>query len=213
MSVLVDAILAQDAAAALAALEQDPSEASATDPAGVSALLLARYRGLLEVVEAIRARRPIDVFEAAAVGDIERLSVLLADRWASTECWSPDGFTPLQLAAFFDHPGAAAVLLRAGADVSARATNPMGIQALHAAAASPTGSCVALVVAAGADVNETQQGAFTALHEAALRGDAAMAELLIAAGADRAARSAEGKVPADLVDAEKSPELAARLRR
>ena len=46
-----------------------------------------------------------------------------------------DGFTPLQLAAYFGAPGAAADLIAAGADVDAVADNPMRIQPLHAAAA------------------------------------------------------------------------------
>ena len=44
-----------------------------------------------------------------------------------------DGFTPLQLAAYFGAARAAALLLARGAEVGAVADNPMRIQALHAA--------------------------------------------------------------------------------
>jgi uncharacterized protein len=207
---LVDSITAGDAAGALAALEEHPEEAGAVDAAGVSALLLARYRGLGDVVDAIRARRPLTLAEAAAAGDVGRVGELLA-AGADPDESSADGFSPVQLALFFDQPAAAAVLLRAGADVRAAATHPMGIAAIHAAAASPSGAGVALAVAAGADLDATQSGGFTALHEAAHRGDAAMAELLLAAGADPSPVTDDGRTPADVARADGHEALAGRL--
>jgi uncharacterized protein len=199
---LIDQIGSGDEAAALAALEADPDQASTTDDAGVSALLLARYRGMGKVVDAIRAVRgsSLSLAEAAAAGDVRRVGALLTAGMEPDEP-SPDGFSPVQLALFFDQPHAAAVLIRAGADVDAHATHPMGIAAIHAAAASPSGAGVALVVAAGASVDSTQQGGFTALHEAAHRGDVAMAELLLAAGASPSPTTDDGKTPADIAHA------------
>jgi ankyrin repeat protein len=207
---VIDAITGGDGPGAVARLHADPGQASAVDDAGVSALLLARYRGLADVVAAIRALRPLDLPEAAAVGDVCRVGELLAAGTAVDEP-SADGFSPVQLAMFFDHPAAAAVLLRAGADVDAAATHPMGIAAVHAAAASPTGAGLPLAVAAGADLDRAQQGGFTALHEAAHRGDAAMVDLLLAAGADPTRRTDDGRTPADVARADGHPELADRL--
>jgi uncharacterized protein len=207
---LVESILAGDRAAAVAALGAHPDSAAAVDDAGVSALLLARYRGLDEVVDAIRELRPLDLPEAAAVGDVRRVGELLAAGSPPDEP-SPDGFSPVQLALFFDQPAAAAVLIRAGADVDAAATHPMGIAAVHAAAASPTGAGLALAVAAGADLDATQSGGFTPLHEAAHRGDEAMADLLLGAGADPARRTDDGRTPADVARADGHGELADRL--
>ena len=210
MSALLDAIAVQDSAAALRALDED-GEVDATAPDGTSALLLARYRGLTEVAAAISTRRAISLAEAAAIGDVRAVGDLLASG-INPEERSPDGFTPLQLACHFDNPAAAAVLLRAGADVSARASGRMDVQPIHAAAASPTGSCMALVVAAGADLDATQAGGFTALHEAAMRGDPAMVELLLAAGATAGAKADDGRDAADMAEAEGAAELARRLR-
>jgi uncharacterized protein len=207
---LVDAILAGDRPAATAALRADPEQATAVDSTGVSALLLARYRGLDEVVDAIRALRSLDLPEAAAAGDIGRVGELLGAGTPPDEP-SPDGFTPVQLALFFDQPGAAALLLRAGADVDAAATHPMGIAAVHAAAASPTGAGLPLAVAAGADLDAVQSGGFTPLHEAAHRGDEPMAELLLAAGADPARRTDEGRTPAQVAHDDGHADLARRL--
>jgi uncharacterized protein len=207
---VIDAITVGDGPGAVARLHADPAQASAVDGAGVSALLLARYRGLADVVGAIRALRPLDLPEAAAVGDVSRVGELLAQGTAVDEP-SADGFSPVQLAMFFDHPAAAAVLLRAGADVDAAATHPMGVAAVHAAAASPSGAGLPLAVAVGADLDRAQQGGFTALHEAAHRGDAAMVDLLLAAGADPTRRTDDGRTPADVARADGHPELADRL--
>jgi ankyrin repeat protein len=207
---VVKSIIAGDAKGAVAALEIEPGQAGATDDAGVSALLLARYRGLGDVVEAIRGLRSLDLAEAAAVGDVRRVGELVA-------CGTPvdqpsaDGFSPLQLALFFDNPAAAAVLLRAGADVDAAATHPMGIAATHAAAASPTGAGMVLVVAAGADLDSTQSGGFTPLHEAAHRGDEGMVDLLLAAGADPGRRTDDGRTAADIAGDDGHDGLARRL--
>jgi ankyrin repeat protein len=210
MARLLDAISAGDRAAALDALN-DPAAAHEAVPDGPSALLLARYRGMTEVVDAIRSCRPLDLAEAAAVDDVTTVARLLADG-ASPDARSPDGFTALQLACHFDAAGAAALLIRAGADLTARATGAMDVQALHAAAAGPTGACIPLVLAAGAPVDETQRGGFTALHEAATRSDRRLADLLLAAGADPTLRTDDGRSAADLATAAGAHDLAAVLR-
>src|SRR5262245_5141705 len=96
---VVGSITAGDARGALTALEAAPGQAGAADDAGGSALLLARYRGMIDVVDAIRGLRSLDLAEAAAVGDVRRVSELLA---AGTPVDQPsaDGFSPLQLALF-----------------------------------------------------------------------------------------------------------------
>lgn len=207
---VVESITAGDAHGALAVLEAEPRQAGAADDAGVSALLLARYRGMVDVVDVIRGLRSLDLAEAAAVGDVRRVGELVA---AGTPVDQPsaDGFSPLQLALFFDNPAAAAVLLRAGADVDAAATHPMGIAAAHAAAASPTGAGLVLVVAARADLDRAQSGGFTPLHEAAHRGDDGMVELLLAAGADPERRTDDGRTAGDVARDDGHDDLARRL--
>ena len=210
MSALLDAISASDSPAALQALD-DPQAAREVGPDGTSALLLARYAGLLEVAAAICIRREITLAEAAAVGDTTAVGRLL-DAGTSPQDRAPDGFTALHLACYFDNVGAAALLVRAGADLSARATGTMTVQALHSAAASPTGKCVPLLIGAGAAVDETQTGGFTPLHEAALRKDEPMVELLLAAGATPDLQADDGRDAADMASASGAIDLATRLR-
>jgi ankyrin repeat protein len=155
-------------------------------------LLQAHYAGRADEVAAIRERRGVTLAEAAALGDVPTVAQLLADGTPVDER-SADGFTPLQLACHFDHAGAAALLLRGGADVAAHAEGAMTVQALHAAAASATGSCVPLLLAVGAPVDGRQGGGFTALHEAAIRRRTDLSELLLAFGADPTLRADDGR--------------------
>ena len=53
----------------------DPSLASARDEHGVSAVMRARYRSDQALLDAVLSGDPaIDVFEAASLGDVERLA-------------------------------------------------------------------------------------------------------------------------------------------
>ena len=73
--------------------------------------------------------------EAAALDEVDRVRELL-DEGGDVDARTPDGFTPLHLAAFFGAPRVAALLLEHGADAGATADNPMRVQPLHSAAAS-----------------------------------------------------------------------------
>ena len=177
----------------------------------MSDLLQAVYARKDDEVAAIRSQRELTLPEAAAVGDAARIGELLAAGTPVDER-SPDGFTPLQLACHFDHAGAAALLVRAGADLSARASGSMTVQALHAAAASPTGACSPLLLAAGAPLDAAQGGGFTPLHELATRKLASLAELLLAAGADPSVKAEDGRDAAAMAEAAGDADLAALLR-
>jgi ankyrin repeat protein len=180
--------------------------------AGMSDLLAAVYRGDGAARDAILAvREPADVFEAAAVGDADRLGALLDLDPARVAAYAEDGFTPLHLAAFFGHPEAVALLLDRGADADAVAANDSRVRPLHSAAAGRDGDCVRLLAAAGADVNAVQHGGYTPLHALAQHGDAEGVELLLAYGADPRPLTDDGRTPADLARAAGHDAVAARL--
>jgi len=130
----------------------DPSLAHARNQAGVSALMQARYENKLEMVALLRsAAGDLDVFEAAALGDLARLRTLLASDRDLVKAQSSDGFTPLHLACFFGQPEAAEILIQQGADVNA--VSPSRIAVIHSAAASRNAAIVKLVLQAGANPN------------------------------------------------------------
>jgi len=212
-----------DIFAAIAARDQDeleriiatdPAAAAAVDANGVSALLTAAYHDNATAVAAIRAAGiELNVFEAAAVGDLGRVRALVDDDPALARAFAPDGFHPLWLAAFFHHPEVVAFLIAAGADVSAPSRNRMKVTALHSAIAGQDRESSLALIAAGADVNAKQQDDFTALHEAAQNGDREIVDALLAAGADPTLVLANGDRPADAARKHGHPEIAQVLER
>jgi ankyrin repeat protein len=161
---------------------------------GVSEPMQALYEG--DVARAKRLlgeRDEIDVFEAAAFGQIERLRELLDDDPGLAQAFAPDGFTALHFSAFFSQPEAAVLLLERGADASARARNAMEVEPLHSAAAADETEISRLLLAAGADPNARQEGGFVPLHAAAQNGNGELAELLLGRGADRTLASDDGR--------------------
>jgi adenosylhomocysteine nucleosidase len=191
---LIGAIRGGDAARVRAILRDEPALAAARDPAGVSLPLLALYHRRQEVAEALlEANPPLDVFDAAALGQVERLRALLAADPGAANAWAADGFFPLGLACFFGRPAAVRVLLDAGADVRAAARNPMRVTGLHAAAAARATGIARMLLERGAEVDARQQAGYTALHAAARHGDEELVDLLLAHGADPSLRSDDGK--------------------
>ena len=184
---LFDGIRAGDFGAVQRALDAAPGAASSRGPDGVSAVLTAHYRGHHEIVDAlIRAGCDLDVFDAAALGRVGHLDVMLSLDPTLATAWATDGFYPLALAAFSDKRAALQRLLAAGGGVQINepSRNPMSVATIHAAVASRSLEVVETVIAAGADVNTRQQGGFTALHEAVHNGSREIEALLLAHAAD-----------------------------
>ena len=211
------AVMSNDAATVERLLAIDPELAASRDANGVSALLLALYHGHAALAESLRARRAaLDLFEATAFGDRERLAALLDEDPTRAGAFSPDGFPLLTLAAFFGRPEALALLLARGADPDVAAVNPMRVAAVHAAAAHRDGAValamMRLLLERGARVNVAQQGGWTPLHQAARHGPAELVELLLVHDADLGARSDDGQTPLALAEAAGQQSIAALLR-
>ena len=178
------------------ASEEDPSLIACRDAQGVSAFLWSIYAGQPLVRDFLLAHLPaLNLFEASALGDRSRMQPVLDQ---GVHRISPDGWTPLHLAAAFGGPDATALLLEHGADVTQRSRNPMKNQPLHACIALGRNSeTVRLLLAHGADINAIQAAGYTPLHQAAAAGLEEMTRMLLAAGANPAARCDQGKTPAD----------------
>jgi ankyrin repeat protein len=181
------------------AVEAQPFLARSRDTQGISALMLAVYTQQPVIRDFLLTHLDeLDVFEAAAVGNCERLHSLIAADAMIARAISPDGWTPLHLAAAFAGPETVVLLLEHGAHVHQPAHNPLRNQALHA--------CVALnnsidtaraLLAAGANVNATQHGGYTPLLQAAAAGKKEVVILLLEHGARRDQRCDQGKSAAD----------------
>lgn len=196
----------------------------------------AEYDGWSPLLCAVRKRQPdaaallvehgatVDAFAAAALGDAERLSILLNDDPGAASRTGPNRGTPLHFVASVE---TARLLLAAGADPGA--LDQYGMTPLRTAAyAGESSEAVArflleadgrgdiFIAAALGDVEEVSKllerdpglidardpavgpasaRAGTALHVAASLGREAVARTLLERGADPDARSAEGHAP------------------
>ena len=189
MATLFESIKAGDIDAVRAAVDDDPSVAAARDDDGRSAVRAALYVHKQDIADVLLEAKPeLDVFDAAAAGDVDRLTELLDGDGDLIGAYSEDGYTPLHFAAFFDRGKALRLLLDRGADVGAVARNDMQVQPLHSAVAANSRDVAAALLTAGADPNARQKGGFTPLmgaEENEKEGD--MVRLLMDHGAEESA--------------------------
>lgn len=187
-----------EVAAAEDLLAAHPELVTGRDEQGASWLALAVYYGQPAIARLIAARRPLDWWEAAMLGEMSRLEELRAADPALLNAAAPDGFSALALAVFFGQPAAYRYLLQEGADVNQPAANAMRVAPIHAAVARGDKEAVALLLTQGADPNARQQADWTGLHAAAASGNLELAHMLIVAGADREACTDKGETAQDL---------------
>ena len=168
-------------------------------PSPGSDLLEALYRGDRDALETALAAEPdLTIFEAAAVGKLDRVHELLLLEAGFVDLWSPDGFTALHLAAFFGHEDVAAELLKRGADVNAVSRNQLSVQPINSAAAGNHTEVVRVLLDHGADPNAREAAGFAPIHAAAHNGNDELYELLVTRGADQDAATDDGRTVADL---------------
>jgi ankyrin repeat protein len=208
---LLDGIRAGDAAAVAAMLERSPALADARDENGLSAVLVACYHQRPDVRDAVLAAGPeLGVLEAAAVGRLDLLRAHLSEDPDALAERTPDGFTPLHLAAFFGGGPAVRLLLAAGAPADGDDGNPPRVRPLHSAVAAGDREAVRALLEAGADPNVRQQGGFTPLLAAAHADDPEMTRMLLEHGADPALAADDGRDPTAMAGERTRPLLTAR---
>ncbi len=180
---LVEAIAKSDGLALLKILSENPKLAEANEEG--SPLLSAMYQGRSELAKIILDAKPsLNIFEAAATGNTQVLQELLQQQPMLAQEFATDGFTALQLAAFFGHAEAMKVLLVAGANPSSFSKGYLKTSPLLAALASPKPNNAQMLIEAGADLNVRGDSGFTPLHSAATVGAVQMLKLLLQHGAN-----------------------------
>jgi ankyrin repeat protein len=212
----IDAIKAGEFERVKAMVSAEPTLIDARSRTGESAILTAVYHRQKEIVNLLVARgTPMNLFEASAAGEIERVERLLDGDAAAAaiNTHSADGWTPLHLAAFFGHTKIAEALLARGADVAARSRNSNGNMPLHAALVGNHKFVVGLLLGSGADVNAPDAAGWRPLHLAAANNNLDAIKTLIAQGADVTAANGEGQTPLSLAQEKNHREAAAFLRR
>ncbi len=200
-------------------LEGEPALVNARADSGESAVLLSVYYGHTAIRDLLLARgAELNVFEAAAAGQLARLEALEKSTPGASQTFSHNGFTPLHLAAFFGQKNCVDFLLARGADVNATSRNASSLRPIHSAVAhrGDPGAALAIaraLVAAGAEINVAQQGGWTPLHAAAFHGHGPMVEFLLAHGADVHPQADNGRTALALAISRKHPQVAALLRK
>jgi uncharacterized protein len=175
------------------ALADEPRLARVQTSTGLSVVLLAAYYRHPQVASLLAdGRSDLTIFEAAAVGDLERVRALLAAEPALAGAFAADGYQPLGLAAYFGQLEVARLLVENGAPVKTASRNEDKVMPLHSAVAAGQLEIARLLLEHGADPNAVQADEFVPLHEAAQNGDLPLLELLLAHGA-RDARNQSGK--------------------
>jgi RNA polymerase sigma factor (sigma-70 family) len=202
-----------------ALLQQDPRLLVARDPMGNTALIMAvnsHHDALAQLL--FDAGVEPDLHESAAIGDAGRVRAALdrdADRLDSD---SPEGFTPLALAAHFGHLDVMRLLIDRGADLNRVARHRLAVTPLHAALFGRQLDAALLLIERGADVTIARGGAgwkrsgWTALHYAAGLGFGSLVKPLLDRGADPSRADDEGKTPLDVAIDASHHDIAAVLR-
>jgi ankyrin repeat protein len=209
---MVDAVKAGDAEQVKTLLDADPALLNARAGSGESVVLLATYHGHKAIADLLVSRgADLTIFEAAAVGQCARVTALATLDPALINAFSPDGFTPLGLAAFFGHADVVDYLLAQGAQVDVPSRNGLHVMPLHSAVAAQNLLISQALLEHGAPVNVPQQEGYTPLHEAAQNGQLEMIRLLLAHGADAVAHKADGETPAETALKAGHPEAAALI--
>jgi ankyrin repeat protein len=196
-----------------ALLDSNASLATAKNEKGQSALLLAAYGGKTEIRDLLLARGvELDLHEAAATGQLERVKQFVEKEPALAKSYSPDGFPVFALAAVFGHKEVAEYLLEKGAEVNAAAANGTGYNSLTGAVASGHTLIVSWLLANGAEPNYRYGAGYSPLLTAAANGHLGIVSILLASGADLHAKTNDGKTALSFAQERGHAEVAEFLR-
>ncbi len=177
---------------------EDRSLVNAQDEQGLSAIMTAAYHQKPEIVALlVKKRAKLNLFEACAIGKVERVKAILKRKPKLLNEFAPDGFQPLGLASFFGHVEVVRYLLESGAEVNTPSQNGLKVTPLNSAAAGRHYEIAMLLLERDANPNIRQEGDFVPLHSAAMNGQIEMVKILLQYGADKDLKSLDGKTARD----------------
>ncbi|TZF85003.1 hypothetical protein FW774_08540 [Pedobacter sp. BS3] len=180
-------------------LNKNPELATCKTSLNVSPLMLACYYKKPAIIKLILdyVKDP-DLYEACASGKFDVVANVIYQQPELINTHSADGFTPLGLAAYFEHEEIARYLLLKGAEVNLPSDNGFNVFPIHSAVAANNADITKILIEAGAEVNVMQKSGITPLHSAAANGNIDILVLLLEAGAQVNTRMEGGKTPADM---------------
>jgi uncharacterized protein YndB with AHSA1/START domain len=144
----------------------------------------ALYAGDRAAAEAAAEHADLDVFDAAALGRVDRLRELLDADPGLVETLSDDGFTPLHLACFAGGVDAVRLLVERGAPLERVSEAPFArVRPLGTAVFAGRVDAARALLEAGADPNGSDSDEGVPLQTAEANGNAELARLLREHGA------------------------------
>jgi uncharacterized protein len=165
----------------------------------VSPVRQALYRGDRTAAEEAAEGAELDIFDAAALGRVERVRDLLDAEPELVQTLSADGFSPLHLSCFSGGGEMTRLLVARGAPLERIAQSSFArVRPLGTAVFARDLGCVRALLDGGADANGAGEGGFVPLHTAAQNGDVELVRLLLTHGADAVHATNDGRTPLDL---------------
>jgi uncharacterized protein len=211
---LFAAIGAGNSDAVRALLDAEPALVNAKNEQGQSAVLMSVYTGNRDIRDLLLARgATLELHEAAAAGQLERVKHLVDANPDLARSYSPDGFPVFALTCAFGHLDVAMYLFEMGALVDAAATNATGYNALTGAVAGGRADVVDWLLQNAAEPNYRYGAGYTPLLTAAANGHLEIVKMLLLHGADVHAKTNDGKSAVAIAEERKHPEVAEFLRR
>lgn len=205
---LLQAIQSGNLDSVKAILHKFPERVNDQTEDGVPFTLLAAYHQKMDIFHyLIEQKKALSFIEKIAAGKLELVKEVLASSREPLHIFSPDGFTPLTIAAYFGREEIAQYLIERGADVNLAARNHMQVAPLHSAVAIQNINLAKLFLEKGAEVNKSQVDGIRPLHSAVHRGQIEMVELLLKHGADPDLATDDGRTSFDIAEAEGKEEL------
>jgi len=219
------ALKARDGTKLAALLAANPSLAGARRSDGTSAILTALFTLNADdetfvkppentLLRALVERHPrLDVYDAAATGDLERMRLLISRDPALANAPHPAlGLSPLHVAAFAGNGDAVRFLLANGARIELQSRNSFHNTPLILSVLSDQLDAASALLTNGANVEATEEEGVRPIHLAAELGDPHLLALLLDHGATLDAKTNDGKTALAIATARKHVEAAALLR-
>lgn len=193
-------------------LQQRPELVRNRDRTHVSPLMQALYRGRRDIADVLLRHGWVpDAFEAAALDRPDALESALDADTAALNALSPDGFTALHLAAFFNAPAATDALLAMNPELEIVSQNGLAVTPLQSALAASNAAGAMALIAAGADVEASASSGWRPIHYCAAHNLPEVARELLRRGADPNTVTPDGKTAAQLATEAGAEEILAML--
>lgn len=191
-------------------LKQNPALIKARTKKGTTPVMLAMFNRHKEIAELLATGIETNIFEATALGRIERVRELLKKDPTLVKAFSPEGFTALH--GNLNHTDVVELLIDKGADINAVSKNAFLATPLQSALAMGWTDAAKLLIARNANVNCRGEEGGTPLHEVAGNGQIELARLLLDHGANINAKDNNGKTPLTIAVEAKQTAMAKFLR-